>query len=751
MKRRGDAGLVTLDALAAERIVALAGNPNVGKSCVFNQLTGLRQHVGNWPGKTVQRAEGRFMHAGRPYKMVDLPGTYSLLSTSTDEEIARDFLLFGRPDVTIVVIDATALERNLNLVLQVLEITDRVVVCLNLVDEARRKGLVVDAAQLSRELGVPVIPTVANAGQGLDEVVATVAAVAAGQQQPAPLAVPAAGELLAAADRLAPMVDAAIAEVSNARWIALRLLEGDPRVREAVATGELERQAGELAGRLPDHDQGEGAAHGHPHFHSHAHGDRGAGVQRPQAVAQLLAAADAERANLAPGLLDDLVGRLYATAAEIAGRCVTQRSDRRRDLDLLVDRLVTSRTYGFGLMLLLLGLVFWLTISGANVVSAALARGLFALEAPLAGLGDWLGAPWWLTGVLVHGAYRALAWVIAVMLPPMAIFFPLFTLLEDLGYLPRVAFNLDRFFRAANAHGKQSLTMAMGFGCNAAGVTACRIIDSPRERLIAVITNNFVPCNGRWPTLLMLSAVFVAPLASPGVGALAGAATLVGVVLFAVATTLCVSALLSRSVLRGEASAFALEMPSYRRPRIWQVLYTSLIDRTLFVLWRAMIFAVPAGLVIWILGNVAPGGVSLFEQLAGILDPLGRAIGLDGVILLAYVVAIPANEIVVPTIFMGYNVLSTTGLHAGQRVMVELESLDAVRHLLVDQQGWTLLTAVCLILFVVLHNPCSTTIWTIYRETKSVRWTALATFLPLALGFAVCFLVAQTARLLGWA
>jgi ferrous iron transport protein B len=394
----------------------------------------------------------------------------------------------------------------------------------------------------------------------------------------------------------------------------------------------------------------------------------------------------------------------------------------------------------FGLPIMALGLaaVFWLTIVGANYPSAVLAAGLFAIERHAATLFDAIGAPMWLTGFLWHGVYRGLAWVVAVMLPPMAIFFPMFTVLENLGYLPRVAFNFDRLFQRVGAHGKQALTMSMGFGCNAAGVIACRVINSPRERLIAILTNNFVPCNGRFPTLIMLSTVFVAAAFPPAFASFAAAGAIVGAVLVGVLFTLLVSWALSRTVLRGEPSSFTLELPPYRRPNIARILYTSLIDRTLFVLWRAIVMAAPAGGVIWLLSHLTVGGASLTAWIATTLDPAGRALGLDGVILLAYVIAIPANEIVVPTMLMAY---------AGSGMLIEIQSLSALRALLVDEHGWTLLTAICLMLFSVLHNPCSTTIWTIHKETGSAKWTALGTVLPLAIACAVTFAVAQVTRL----
>ncbi len=439
---------------------------------------------------------------------------------------------------------------------------------------------------------------------------------------------------------------------------------------------------------------------------------------------------------------DEAVKSVFLEAERVARRAAGPTGTRGWDFDQRIDRIVTSPVLGLPLMLLILAVVFWLTITGANYPSQALATAFFVLEARGAALFDWVGVPTWITGFLWHGIYRGLAWVISVMLPPMAIFFPLFTILEDLGYLPRVAFNLDFLFRKAGAHGKQALTMAMGFGCNAAGVIATRVIDSPRERLVAILTNNFVPCNGRFPTLIMLATLFVSTAFPPAFASLAAAGAVVGIVVVGVGFTLLMSWLLSRSVLKGEASAFTLELPPYRRPGIARTLYTSLIDRTLFVLWRAVLTAVPAGGVIWILGNIDVGGASLATHVAAALDPLGRAVGMDGVIMLAYVIAIPANEIVVPTMIMVY---------MGVGMMTELESFDALRILLVDQHGWTMLTAVNLMLFSLLHNPCATTIITIYKETLSLRWTTLGAIMPLAVAFLVTFFTATLARTLGWA
>ena len=453
----------------------------------------------------------------------------------------------------------------------------------------------------------------------------------------------------------------------------------------------------------------------------------------------ILESSDELRRRLGGSFRDRTVTAVYDHARQVASRSVRHAGTGTWDFDQRVDRLVTSRWLGLPLMLLLLGAVFWVTILGANVPSQLLANSFFAVEATAAAWFEDLGSPWWLTGFVWHGVFRGLAWVVSVMLPPMAIFFPVFTILEDLGYLPRVAFNLDWLFRKAGAHGKQALTMAMGFGCNAAGVTSARIIDSPRERLLAILTNNFVPCNGRFPTLIMLAVIFVAASFPSAVASIAAAGAVVAVVLLGVGFTLAVSWALSRSVLSGEASAFTLELPPYRRPSILRILYTSLIDRTVFVLGRAMMTAAPAGAVIWTLANVHAGGESLSSHAIRFLGPLGEALGLDGVILLAYVIAIPANEIVVPTMLMCY---------LGGSMMMDVATYDQIRSVLVDQHGWTLLTAVNLMLFSLLHNPCATTILTIWKETRSPRWTALGAVMPLAIAFAVCFLTAQAARLL---
>jgi len=457
----------------------------------------------------------------------------------------------------------------------------------------------------------------------------------------------------------------------------------------------------------------------------------------------VLAKAEALRNSLSTGFRDEIVKSLYSEAEKIAHRAVKTADDKKYDFDQKVDRLVTSPIVGLPIMALLLGLVIWLTVSGANVASEAIATVLFGLGDLGKNLFNTIGAPWWLTGFIWDGVYLGLAWVISVMLPPMAIFFPAFTFLEDLGYLPRVAFNLDWMFKKSGAHGKQSLTMAMGFGCNAAGVVATRIIDSPRERLIAILTNNFVPCNGRFPTLIMLATVFVASAFPAALTSFIAAGTVVGVVLIGVAFTFLMSWILSRTVLKGEASAFTLELPPYRKPNFGRILYTSLIDRTIFVLWRAMQTAAPAGAIIWLLANIPFEGGNLASAIANWLNPFGLLLGLDGVILLAYIIAIPANEIVVPTMMMMY---------MGAGMMIDGPSSNAaIFDLLVHGNGWTMLTAINLMLFALLHNPCATTIMTIYKETKSWKWATVSVVITLGTAFLVTFLTASFARMMGWA
>ena len=462
----------------------------------------------------------------------------------------------------------------------------------------------------------------------------------------------------------------------------------------------------------------------------------------------ILKTAESLRWQIGREFHDRLMEDIYTDAARLADRAVTRPDEKPRfDLDRAIDRIVTSRTWGFPMMILLFTLVFWLTITGANYPSQFLASILIDTTVPiLHNLANAIGLPWWISGLLIDGMYLATAWVVSVMLPPMAIFFPLFTLLEDFGYLPRVAFNLDNIFHKSGAHGKQALSMMMGFGCNAAGVVATRVIDSPRERLIAIITNNFALCNGRWPTQILIATVFIGGLVPAYLAGIISALAVVGIAVLGVLLSFVVSWSLSRTVLRGEVSTFSLELPPYRPPQVLRTIYTSLIDRTIYVLWRAVMFALPAGAAIWLIANITIGGTSLAEYLINFLNPLGILIGLNGVILLAYVVAIPANEIVIPTVLMLTVLMTGINGGAGAGVMFNAQSTSDYMSLF-TAGGRTLLTAVNLMLFSLIHNPCSTTIYTIYKETGSKKWTAVAALLPLAMGFIITFFVAQIWRL----
>lgn len=692
--------------------IALAGNPNTGKSTVFNALTGLRQHTGNWPGKTVTRAEGSFSFHDQRYRIIDLPGTYSLLSTSEDEEVARDFILFGKPDVTVIVVDASRLERNLSLALQILEITDKAVLCLNLMDEARRHHITIDTRTLSRDFGIPVVATSARTKEGIPDLLFAIEEVVSGKFQTKKqtyIDLPkenaeAIAELQSALSELNP-------ELPNTRWLAMRLIEGDESVQKGVEEGTFSAE------------------------------------NNPEKQSRVLRIADEYHKILGDHYRNDLVEAIYAQATTLINASVsTDFSARSFRVDRAIDRIVTHKIWGFPIMFLLLAAVLWITIIGANYPSQWLSDLFVGWLYPLLKDGaNALHFPWWLSGFLIDGVYLATTWVISVMLPPMAIFFPLFTLLEDFGYLPRVAFNLDKLFRTAGAHGKQALTMSMGFGCNAAGVVATRIINSPREKLIAIITNNFSLCNGRWPTQILIATLFIGALVPKQWSSTVSMLAVIGIAVLGIAFSFLTSWLLSKTLLKGESSFFVLELPPYRPPRFFQTLYTSLIDRTLIVLWRAIVFAAPAGAVIWLICNLQIAQQPIALWLIQGLDPIGVFIGLNGVILLAYIVAIPANEIVIPTVLMLTTmVLGQTAVGEGAGVLMEASTSQV--GVLLHAGGWTLLTAVNLMLFSLLHNPCSTTIYTIYKETQSKKWTLIATLLPVLYGIVVCFLVTLFAK-----
>ena len=714
--------------------IALAGNPNTGKSTIFNALTGMRQHTGNWPGKTIARAEGGFAYGNEQYKIVDLPGTYSLLSTSLDEEVARDFILFGQPDATIVVLDATALERNLNLALQIMQITDRVVVAVNLMDEAKASGIEVDCRHMSRKLGVPVVPMAARKGEGLGELLKALQSVCRGDYECRPKRHAWEEQVQQVIERIANLLGEVFPSLEHREWIALRLIDGDERIQDAVRDGSIGFLRKDEVATVVKLGDG-----------SRVTMDEKALSPETFAEGQrIIDEAKETRWELPRNCHDKMVEDLYASAAGVAGECVRQDGEnKRRRLQQRLDWLLTSKWTGFPGMVLMLGIVLWLTISGANVPSQMLATLLMDKVYPLLhAFMDWIHSPAWITGLLIDGMYLTAAWVVSVMLPPMAIFFPLFTILEDFGYLPRVAFNLDRLFQKSGAHGKQSLTMAMGFGCNAAGVIAARVIDSPREKLIAIVTNNFALCNGRWPTQILIASLFIGSLVPAYLSGIVASTAVLGVALLGVGLTFVISWMLSHSLLRGTPSSFSLELPPYRPPNILRTLYTSLIDRTLFVLWRAIVFAVPAGVVIWLMCNINIGSLSIAQWMIQGTDPLGRLIGLNGVIIVAYIVAVPANEIVIPTVLM-LTVLAT-GMHvdgaAGQGVLFEISDQGLLRNLL-SEGGWTLLTGISIMLFSLCHNPCSTTLYTIYKETGSLRWTIWSAIIPTGIGIILCGLL----------
>ena len=669
--------------------VGLIGNPNVGKSTIFNGLTGMRQHTGNWPGKTVTKATGYKVYNGFSYQFEDLPGTYSLLAHSKEEEVTRDFVYFEDYDALLVVCDATALERNLNLVLQVLEITNKVVVAVNMLDEAKKKKIDIDLDKLSNLLNVPVVSVIARDKKGFDEILDKLKEVSL--KKNGYLKINYDSFLVKEAFELKKFIPNIYVNSDN---VILRYLAGDYDFLNAFDFKYKTNLMRNLDMKYIKDDVLEKF--------------KEKGIY----------------ANDIEVLMTEVINE---KSLEICKKTVKYNKLNYDKKERIIDKYLTNKITGIPIMLCLLFLILWITISLANIPSDFLYEKLFWFEDILYNFLVKF-CPLWLSDMLVHGVYRVLAWVVAVMLPPMAIFFPLFTLLEDFGLLPRIAFNLDKSFEKCSSCGKQALTMVMGFGCNAVGVTGARIIDSPRERLISIITNSFVPCNGRFPLLISLITMFLIIDDTTG---FMRALVLILFILIGVVFTFIVSKILSKTILKGVPSSFTLELPPYRRPQIGKVLVRSIFDRTLFVLKRAVLISAPAGLVIWLFSNLTIGKVSILQMFASFLDPFGQFIGLDGVIIMAFLLGFPANEIVIPIMIMGYMSLG---------MITDMSDLNLLKDLLINN-GWTMVTAICVMLFSIFHFPCLTTIFTIKKETGKWKWALLSFVIPLVIGISLCFLV----------
>ncbi|ELC8453226.1 ferrous iron transport protein B [Clostridium perfringens] len=679
-------------------VVVLAGNPNVGKSTVFNALTGLNQHTGNWPGKTVAKAEGYYEFKDSTIKIVDLPGTYSLLSNSEEEEIARDYICFNDPDIVVVVADATSLERNLNLFIQISEITEKAILCVNLIDEAEKNNIKIDLDLLSKELNSTIVSSSARNGVGIEELKEAIFKEIT-LKNSKKNAINYDSPIEKAIEEIEIILDETL-EVPKRkkRWIALRILEGNTSILKSLYNKyNIQEKYINMISKIKDE----------------------------------------LNKNYKDQLVEDIIIKSIIKEAERIGNKVVKGGEEYTDTQRKIDKILVSKSTGIPIMIMTLLVVLWITITLANYPSEMLANMFAHGEIYIRDFFSGLNLPSWISGILIDGIYVTLAWVISVMLPPMAIFFPMFTLLEDLGYLPRIAFNLDKCFKKCCACGKQALTMCMGLGCNAAGIIGCRIINSPRERIIAILTNAFMPCNGRFPMLISIAAIFIGGISVGIKESFISALTVTVVIILGVLMTLLVSKILSKTILKGMPSNFILELPPYRKPQVGKVIVRSIFDRTLYVLGRAIAIAAPAGAVIWIFSNIMIGDSSILTICADYLSPLANAIGVDGYILMAFILGLPANEIVMPIIIMSY-LRATT--------MLELDNLYELKELLVAN-GWTILTAINVMILCLMHYPCGTTLWTIKKETKSFKWTALSFLIPTVAGIVICFITTQLWRL----
>lgn len=677
--------------------VTLAGNPNVGKSTIFNGLTGLRQHTGNWTGKTVTYTTGVCSYNNNNFELVDIPGTYSLMSNSEEEEIAKQYICFNKTDCTVVVIDSTRLERSLNLVFQVMEITDKIVVCVNLLDEAEKKGITIDFNLLSKRLGVPVVGTNGKKTKTLKNLLKTISDVCTNKVETKQVKFNYVPIIEESIEMIFPVIEKIVPNSFSHlyKWIALELIENNTK-----SISNIEKQIDI---------------------------DILKNIKVQEKLNEIYIMLDNRNVNK-EDLNYYIVSSILFNSEKICNEvCMFNKNDYNLR-DKKIDRILTSKIWGIPIMLSLLGIIFWITIVGANYPSQLLSNMFEWLkEYIIYGL-NYINTPIVIQSILVDGIYTTASWVISVMLPPMAIFFPLFTLLEDLGYLPRVSFNLDSCFKKACSSGKQALTMCMGFGCNAAGVVGARIINSPREKLLAILTNVFVPCNGRFPFLIIIATFLIGLIYTGPLSSIYSALLVVLVILLGIYMTITVSKILSKTILKGLPSSFILELPPYRKPQFGSIIVRSILDRTIFLLGRAVLIAAPAGLVIWLFANVTISDVSILTYVATFLDPFAKIMGLDGYILTAFIIGIPANEIVFPIILMSYLCTGT---------MIDSGDISTISPIL-TANGWSILTAINVMLFTLMHFPCATTLLTIHKETKSLKWTILSFIIPTVCGILLC-------------